>query len=141
MSDPTPERRFTALALADPDAVQRLAERVLEQAEVEVLEGPLVSTMLVELTESVQGQPFYVGEVVVSGASVTVAGVRGDSLLVGRDPQRALGAAVCDAAAGSGVLAEDVERLVARTEREAAAARRAQSAEVAATRVSFEVIG
>lgn len=141
MSEPTPERRFTALALADPGAVQRLAERVLEQAEVEVLEGPLVSTMLVELTESVQGQPFYVGEVVVSGATVTVAGVRGDSLVVGRDPQRALAAAVCDAAAGSGVLAEDVQRLVARTEREAAAARRAQSAEVAATRVSFEVIG
>lgn len=135
------ERRFSALAVADPDVVQQLAEQILERTDVEVLEGPLVSTTLVELTESVQGQPFYLGEVVVSGASVSVAGVRGDALLVGRHPQRALAAAVCDAAAEAGVLADEVERIVAHAEQESADARRAEVAEVAATRVSFEVIG
>lgn len=136
------ERRFSALAGADDTAVRELAERILEVAgDVEVLTGPRAATMLVEMTESVQEQRFYLGEVVVSQASVSVQGSRGDALVIGRDLERALAVAVCDAAADAGVLAEEVAALVQRSESAAAAARRHESATVAATKVSFEVIG
>lgn len=136
------ERRFSALAVADDTAVRELAERILEAAgAVEVLTGPRAATMLVEMTESVQEQRFYLGEVVVSQASVSVQGSRGDALVIGRDLERALAVAVCDAAADAGVLAEEVAALVQRSESAAAAARRHESATVAATKVSFEVIG
>ena len=136
------ERRFSALAVADPTSVRALAERVLETAgEVEVLRGPTAATMLVELTESVQHQRFYLGEVVVSEASVSVDGCRGDGVVIGRDLERALAVAVCDAAADAGVLADEVAALVEESEAAAAASRQEQADTVASTRVSFEVIG
>lgn len=136
------ERRFSALAVADDASVRELAECILEVAgDVEVLSGPRAATMLVEMTESVQEQRFYLGEVVVSEASVSVQGSRGDALVIGRDLERAVAVAVCDAAAGAGVLADEVRALVERSESAAAAARRRESATVAATKVSFEVIG
>lgn len=136
------ERRFSTLAVADDTSVRRLAERILAAAhEVEVVRPATAATMLIELTESVQHQPFYLGEVVVSEATVRVDGCRGDAVVIGHDLERALAAAVCDAAAEAGVLAEEVEDLVARTQAAVAASRTEESNAVASTRVSFEVIG
>lgn len=136
------ERRFAALAVAESAWVHELAERVLDAAQtVEVLRPPSAATMLIELTESVQHLPFYLGEVVVSEASVLLDGHRGDALVIGRDLERALAVAVCDAAAEAGVLADEVTALVERAEAAVATTRREQAEAVAATRVSFEVIG
>jgi alpha-D-ribose 1-methylphosphonate 5-triphosphate synthase subunit PhnG len=136
------ERRFASLCMAEPGELAAVAERVLHQdAAVEVVMGPRAATMLVELTESVRGQPFHPGEVVVSEAAVTVDGHRGDGLVLGADPERALAAAICDAAAEAGVLAQAVEQLVARTESADAERRRRAAAVADDTRVNVEVIG
>jgi alpha-D-ribose 1-methylphosphonate 5-triphosphate synthase subunit PhnG len=135
------ERRFAALATADPSSLAGLAEAILELAVVEIVSGPSVATMLVELTDSVGGEPFNLGEVVVSEATVTVDGHRGDGLVLGRHLERALSMAICDAAADAGVLPGEVVALVTGSEAAGAARRAGRSAAVVPTRVSFEVLG
>jgi alpha-D-ribose 1-methylphosphonate 5-triphosphate synthase subunit PhnG len=137
----TPETCFAALAVADRDRLAVLAEQILELADsVDLVAGPRPATMLVELTESVRAQPFYLGEVVVTEATVRINGCRGDSTILGLDEERALAAAVCDAAAEAGVLAAEVARLVQETEAGQAAARSRTAAALADTRISVEVM-
>jgi alpha-D-ribose 1-methylphosphonate 5-triphosphate synthase subunit PhnG len=135
------ERRFAALSIADPGQLAALAERVLAAAETSaVVVGPRPATMLVALTESVKGQPFNLGEVVVTEATVVVNGCHGDGVVLGRDHERATAAAVCDAAAEAGLLSADIDRLVRETEQAQAVRRAHAAAAVADTRVSVEVI-
>ena len=140
-ADGSAEQRFAALAVATREPLVALAERVLESAEVTLLSVPGPATMLVELTESVAGQRYHLCEVVVSEASVTVAGRRGDGLILGADPERALAAAICDAAAEADVFAAQVEALVADALAALAGARARRAGAVAATRVDLEVLG
>jgi len=137
------ERRFAALAAAAREPLVALAERVLAAArdDVELLSTPGPATMLVELTESVRGQPFHLCEVVVSEASVALCGHRGDGLVLGADTERALAAAICDAAAEAGVLGAEVEALVADALAAADAERARRAAAVGATRVDLDVLG
>lgn len=138
----SPERRFAALSVADRDELAATAELVLAVApSTTVVTGPRTATMLVELTESVQDQPFHVGEVVVSEAEVTVDGRAGHGLVLGHDVERALAAAVCDAAVEAGVLVSDVEALVTQTEERVRRAHAARARRVAGTRVTMDVVG
>jgi alpha-D-ribose 1-methylphosphonate 5-triphosphate synthase subunit PhnG len=136
------EERYAALAVAERGRLVELADAILRSVDdVRMLAVPGPATMLVELTESVRRQPFHLCEVVVSEASVSVAGCRGDGLVLGADTERAVAAAVCDAAAEAGLHREAVERLVADTMTELERGRRQRAAEVAATRVDLEVLG
>ncbi len=136
------EERFEALAVADRDQVVALAQRILDLVdEVTALSVPGPATMLVELTESVRRQVYHLCEVVVSEASVTVRGHRGDALILGADTERAVAAAVCDAATAAGVLADEIERLLDETVDARARERAAGAAAVAPTRIDLEVLG
>jgi alpha-D-ribose 1-methylphosphonate 5-triphosphate synthase subunit PhnG len=136
------EERYAALAVAERGRLVELADAILRSVDdVRMLAVPGPATMLVELTESVRRQPFHLCEVVVSEASVSVAGYRGDGLVLGADTERAVAAAVCDAAAEAGLHRDEVERLVADTMTELERGRRQRAAEVAATRVDLEVLG
>src|SRR5262249_25577763 len=127
--------------VADPDRLVELAERILDRADsVELRLGPRPATMLVELTETVRAQPFHLGEVVVTEASVVLNGCRGDGIVLGLSTERALAAALCDAAAQARLFALDVDRLVEETERTRAAQRGREAAAVADTRISVEVL-
>jgi len=137
----TPEARFAALAVADADRLVALAERILELAgSVELAAGPQPATMLVALTESVRAQPFHLGEVLVTEATVVVNGCRGDSTVLGLDAERALAGAVCDAAAEAGLLAGDIAALVADAQAARAAERSRLAATLDDTRISVEVM-
>jgi alpha-D-ribose 1-methylphosphonate 5-triphosphate synthase subunit PhnG len=136
------EERFEALAVADRDQVVALAQRILDLVdEVTALSVPGPAAMLVELTESVRRQAYHLCEVVVSEASVTVRGHRGDALILGADTERAVAAAVCDAATATGVLADEIERLLDETVDARARERATGAATVAPTRIDLEVLG
>jgi len=125
MSPTRAELRYAGLSLADPAELALVAQRVLDNAaDVAVLAGPAAATRLVRFTESAHGQPFHPGEVVVSEATVTVNGHRGDGLVLGLDPERALAAALCDGAGEAGLLVAEIDGLVSRTEQRRIAARR-----------------
>jgi alpha-D-ribose 1-methylphosphonate 5-triphosphate synthase subunit PhnG len=118
------EERYATLAVADRGRLVGLAEEILGAAgDVELLSVPAPATMLVELTGSVC-------EVVVSEASVSLSGYQGDGLVLGADTERAVAAAVCDAAAEAGIHRVAIEHLVAET-----------TAGLAAARVDAEVLG
>jgi alpha-D-ribose 1-methylphosphonate 5-triphosphate synthase subunit PhnG len=136
------EERYATLAVADRDRLVGLAEEILGAVEdVELLSVPGPATMLVELTESVRRQPFHLCEVVVSEASVSLVGYRGDALVLGADTERAVAAAVCDAAAEADIHRSAVEHLVAETVARLDRDRARRTAELAATRVDLEVLG
>jgi alpha-D-ribose 1-methylphosphonate 5-triphosphate synthase subunit PhnG len=136
------EERYAALAVAERGRLVDLADAILRSVgDVRMLATPGPATMLVELTESVRCQPFHLCEVVVSEASVSVAGCRGDGLVLGADTERAVAAAVCDAAAEAGLYREAVEHLVADTLAGLDEDRRRWAAQVATTRVELEVLG
>jgi alpha-D-ribose 1-methylphosphonate 5-triphosphate synthase subunit PhnG len=136
------EQRYATLAVADRDRLVGLAEEILGAVEdVELLSVPGPATMLVELTESVRRQPFHLCEVVVSEASVSLVGYRGDALVLGADTERAVAAAVCDAAAEADIQRAAVEHLIAETAAGLERDRARRAAELAATRIDLEVLG
>jgi phosphonate C-P lyase system protein PhnG len=136
------EQRYATLAVADRDRLVGLAEEILGAVEdVELLSVPGPATMLVELTESVRRQPFHLCEVVVSEASVSLVGYRGDALVLGADTERAVAAAVCDAAAEADIHRAAVEHLIAETAAGLERDRARRAAELAATRIDLEVLG
>jgi alpha-D-ribose 1-methylphosphonate 5-triphosphate synthase subunit PhnG len=114
----TPERRYEALGEAPGPVLERLADRILESAGVQVLAGPEVATAAVRLPVPGTGSTFVVGHVVVTTCQVELDGTRGDGVARGRALRAALAAAICDAEAERGgpltpavdALVEDVER-------------------------------
>jgi phosphonate C-P lyase system protein PhnG len=75
-----------------------LANRVLLSLEVEVVRGPTISTLMVRVEEPSEQLPFDFSEVTVTEAEVCVQGHRGYAMLMGPCPEKALAAAVLDAA-------------------------------------------
>jgi alpha-D-ribose 1-methylphosphonate 5-triphosphate synthase subunit PhnG len=137
------DRRLEALGLADGAALIGLADRVLEDLPVTVTRGPSVGLLMVRVEEPSERRAFNFTEVTVTEAEVAAetaaGGERGYAMVMGRQPERALAAAVLDAAltVGHPVTAE-IEALL----REALAAEEQRRAaawqEIAETRVAFE---
>ncbi len=106
------EERLSALALADSESVVAVADKVLEDFDVEVSRGPTVGLLMVRMEEPSERLPFNFTEVTVSEAEVLAGDKRGYAMVMGRDPEKALAAAVLDAAAVSGhSLKEEIDAL------------------------------
>ena len=132
----TPEQRFQALAHADADDVEALADAVLAAgASVRIDEGPIVGAAPVRVPLPGTGGTVVAGRVVLTRCRVEVEGTRGDAIVPGRAPRAALAAAICDAEAErSGPHAVDVEDLVSEALRRRGARLRADALTVALTR-------
>ena len=133
----TAERRVELLCAADADGVVSLAEAVLLAGEdLRLVVGPELGMVMLQVREPVAEERFYLTEVLVTRAEVDLGGARGWAMRAGDDGLAALAAAVLDAAANAGHLAE-VEELCASTERSLAAGRASEVAELAPTTVQF----
>lgn len=135
-------RRLEILAQADALPLHTLAEAVLTDTDhfpVVVVTQPRPGVLMLRHREPVQGVVFNAGEILVTEAAVTLAGIPGYAMRLGREPETALAAAILDAAvAANHPLASTIttllrEQEIAAIERDAAAWR-----EVAPTRVAFE---
>lgn len=134
-------RHHEVLAEADVAVLRRLADAVAAASDVEVLQPPTGGLVHMQVRDPVQGGPFYLGEVLVTECRVAVGGVNGFGCVLGDDPERALCAAVIDAAleAGHPLAAE----IGAALEEEAARQARRKAVEhslVQRTRVNFEIM-
>jgi alpha-D-ribose 1-methylphosphonate 5-triphosphate synthase subunit PhnG len=137
------DRRLEALAFADEDALIGLADRVLEDLPVAVTRGPSVGLLMVRVEEPSERRAFNFTEVTVSEAEVSAqvggASQRGYAMVMGRQPERALAAAILDVALTTGHPATDeIERLLSDALAGEERRRAAAWAEVAETRVAFE---
>ncbi len=98
---------------------------------------PRPTLVMARAREAVDGEVFNLGEVLVTNCEVSLGGEPGWAMVVDHDPERALCAAVVDAASRRGESMEiraELEGLLA----EAREARRARWAGVQPTRVEFE---
>lgn len=135
-------RRFETLAQADAVPLHTLAEAVLTDAAafpVTVVTHPRPGVLMLRLREPVRGTVFNAGEVLVTEAAVSLGGVPGYAMRLGREPETALAAAILDAAVAAGhPLSPQITALLGEQETAATERDAAEWRAVAPTRVSFE---
>lgn len=133
------EERLEAMSAAPEDGLVALADELLAGFEVEVTRGPQVGLLMMRIEEPAEGLTFNFTEVTVSEAEVSAGEHRGYAMVLGQAPEKALAAAVLDAAIeASHPETRRIEAFLEDVRRAAAAAWEERWAEVAPTRVQFE---
>jgi alpha-D-ribose 1-methylphosphonate 5-triphosphate synthase subunit PhnG len=135
-----PGRRAELLAVAEESELVALADRCLAATpDTRVIEPPTVGTIPLCVREPVVGERFILADVLATQAEVEHRGQRGWAIRLGGDAAATLAAAICDAEAASGVgLAQEVDLLCRRTERDRVDDAASEWAELARTEVRFE---
>ena len=128
------------LAASDPARLIDLAERALDAAgEPVLIRGPETGSLVMTVREPVESTRFQLGDVLVTHVELEHRGERGWAMRLGDDQIATLAAAICDAEAAShGPSRDEILALAGTTERELAAARRREWAELEPTTVAFE---
>ncbi len=136
----TPEHRYEALATADPDALEQLADRILVTGvEVAVTCGPESVSAPVRIPGPEAGSSVVIGHVALTRCRVTLEGTPGDGVRRGFDFPGAVAAAVCDAECErGGPLSGLVDQLCDTARSAVAERRRAQGGLVHSTRLANE---
>jgi alpha-D-ribose 1-methylphosphonate 5-triphosphate synthase subunit PhnG len=133
------ETRLEAIALADSDSLEALADRVLETLDVDVARGPSIGLLMVRIEEPSEREQFNFTEVTVSEAEVTALGRRGYAMVIGRQAEKALAGAILDLAMELELPdVPDIEQVLVSALAREAARRAALIERVEPTRVQFE---
>jgi alpha-D-ribose 1-methylphosphonate 5-triphosphate synthase subunit PhnG len=129
---------LSTLARADAGAVKAFVEDLIPALEpISVLVNRTGLAML-PMEETVSGEAFYLGEVLLSEAHVRAAGAEGYAACLGRDLQQALAIALLDAAYAAGRDREHIAAFVAAQAAALDAADAALGQQVEHTRVELE---
>lgn len=134
-------RRFEAFADAALAVLERLADGVLDTAEVRVLKAPADELVMLQARDSISDGPFFLGEVLIQACQVAIGANLGCGYALGTEPRRALAAAILDAALNAGhphsaAIAAALEAEVVEAHRR----RLAESDLVDRSRVKFEAL-
>ena len=101
----SPAPNLASLA-ADPDYIvcecgleplQRLVEQLESTCQVEVRKAPSICLTMIPAEDSLEAQPFFLGEALTSECEVSVDGAIGFGICLGEEPVRAYCIAVIDA--------------------------------------------
>ena len=105
------KRRLTkVLVRADGGEVSAIAAGVRSAYSPVIVKEPGKTLTMIKLRDPVKQGVFYIGEVIVCEAAVEIDGVRGLSVIMGDDEEKALDMAIIDAAVNMGVF-DDFEKL------------------------------
>lgn len=132
---------YEAISYTPVERLKELADRVLEDAEAEVVEKPRAVLLMARVRETVDGELFNFGEVLATSCEVAVSGEPGWGMVLGDEPEKALCAAVLDAALRGAVpdeIAGEVRNELFLQLAFVREARRERWAAVQSTRVEFE---
>lgn len=91
-------RLFKIMSKADRTEIIKLAEEVKKQQDVIVVKEPEKALTMIKMREPVKESLFYLGEVIVTEATVSVNGVNGTAVAMGDDYEKTLSMAIIDAA-------------------------------------------
>jgi alpha-D-ribose 1-methylphosphonate 5-triphosphate synthase subunit PhnG len=133
--------RAQALARMPAEEAVWLAERLSDTTlgEVEVISPPTIGMVMARAVDGARGQTFNVGEILVTEARVSVAGVEGWGMVMGSAREHALAMAVVDASLEANhPRRAATERLLQRLSARADNQRAEEARRVAPTRVQFE---
>ncbi|MGH2962587.1 MAG: phosphonate C-P lyase system protein PhnG [Solirubrobacterales bacterium] len=98
----SPEERMEALAMCHPEELEALADKLLRDANVEVVSGPEVAVAPLRVPAAEGEGSVVLARVPVTRCTLLLDGVRGDAIVPGRSVRAALAAAVLDAEAERG---------------------------------------
>jgi len=119
----------------------RLAEQIAKTHVIQILHHPDTCTVMMQATDSVGLTPFYLGEVLVTETTVSLDGIVGYGFSLEDEPERAVCAAIIDAALRVPVSeAEYIRKIIAAEEQCIIERLRHEEALVAATRVNFAIM-
>ena len=117
-----------------------LAEMIATKHEIKVLQQPETCMTMMQAIDSVGHTPFYVGEVLMTEAVVSIDDVSGFGFVIEDDPVRALCMASIDAALAAKVAEEtEIKRIIAAEEDCVNSRRKHEAILVAKTRVHFAI--
>jgi alpha-D-ribose 1-methylphosphonate 5-triphosphate synthase subunit PhnG len=128
------------MAEGDLSVWLKLAEEITCKYDVQLLQAPETCTIMLQAVDSVGQTPFYVGEVLMTEAAVSVNGVTGYGFALEDDPERAVCAALIDAALGAEVERDRIYAVLAAEEARIVERRRQETGFVAATKVNFAIM-
>lgn len=139
MSDQGPRKRWMGLMARAPGArLAALAEMLPDMPSYAPLRAPEIGGVMVQGRMGGTGQPFNLGEMTVTRASVQIAsGEVGHAYIQGRDTSKAATAAVLDALLQTDRAAEVEAAVLAPLAAEETARRSKRAAKAAATKVEF----
>ena len=142
------------VAEASPDALQGIADVIVNRLEVRILKAPSPGMVMVRHSDPLENTLFLLGETFVTECEVEVDGLLGYGCVLGSGEERALCGALVDAVLGGDTSASDgdqsalsgdqavgseIKHLLEAERLRIEARWEAESRAVASTRVSFEV--
>lgn len=91
------KRLFSIMAKASLSEIQVIAEPLTHKYSIQIIKEPAKSLAMVQLRETVRESLFYIGEVLVVEAIVSVGDVKGMAVTLGDDFEKVLAMAILDA--------------------------------------------
>lgn len=99
------KRLFQILARADREEVIQLGNKLKQECHsVTVVKKPEKTLTMIKMREPVKNSLFYLGEIIVTEATVTLDGSTGVAVTMGDDFDKTLSMAMIDAACNAGVF-------------------------------------
>lgn len=92
------KKDLTRILIGDSACLAHLAQQVEAGYSVQIARAAECSLVMLKTLDPVAGQPFYLGEVMVTECTVEIEGSRGLGVIMGDEPERAYQLAVVDAA-------------------------------------------
>ena len=101
------KRLFQILTRADREDVIALGAELQQNYPVMIVKKPEKSLTMIKMREPVKQSLFYLGEVIVTEATVSLDGVVGTAVTMGDDFEKTLHMAIIDAAENKGVFRKE----------------------------------
>lgn len=101
------KRLFKILSRAESTDVIQLGKKIQNKYPVMVIKKPEKALAMIKMREPVQNSLFYLGEVIISEAAVSIDGTVGRVAAMGDDFDKTLNMAVIDAACNKGVFEDE----------------------------------
>ncbi len=99
------KRLFQILARADREEVIQLGKKIQQECHsVTVVRQPEKTLAMIKMREPVKNSLFYLGEIIVTEATVTIDGSTGVAVTMGDDFDKTLSMAMIDAACNAGIF-------------------------------------
>lgn len=126
-------------AEGDPGLLEACVQEIEASASVRIMKQPETGLLMHKAKDAVSGQPFYLGELLVTECTVQLGDTPGYGVCLGEDPDKAYGLAVADAAFKAG--REEGKRwipLLLKEEQAILKRQRLEHNQIMKTRVQFE---
>jgi len=115
---------------------------LLVSMDIEIARPPRAGLLMMKVTDSL-ATDFYVGEILVTEAEVTLNGQRGYGMIIGEEPRKALARAATDALLRGGqpeVLCRQVCECLEHAQQRQREKNATEAALIASTKVSFDLM-